>query len=97
LADIVVDGLALAGSTGFAANAQYEVLNKRLMELEQLLGRAPPELSKWKLIITTDLRPTKSNVAACDVDAKIVYLHPYLFRLAEPKQLEILYHELVSH
>jgi uridine kinase/nicotinic acid mononucleotide adenylyltransferase len=54
-------------------------------------------LDRWNLIITTDLKFTEGNVAACDIDAKIVYLHPYFFELDQAKQLEILYHELISH
>ncbi|MGE5197220.1 MAG: aldo/keto reductase, partial [Deltaproteobacteria bacterium] len=96
LTNIEVKGLGLANSESFLDD-HFDVLSKRLAELEQLLGRAPPELAAWKLVISTDLRLTEGDVAACNVDAKIVYIHPYLFRLAESKQLEILYHELISH
>ncbi|MCX5702618.1 MAG: 4-alpha-glucanotransferase, partial [Candidatus Omnitrophica bacterium] len=43
------------------------------------------------------LSETQGNVAACDIAAKTVYIHPYFFTLTESKQLEILYHELISH
>ncbi|MFA5437828.1 MAG: HAD-IIB family hydrolase [Candidatus Omnitrophota bacterium] len=82
-----------------------EVMIKRLAELEQLLGRAPPELANWRLIITTDLSLTQGNVAACgstglttsDITAKTVFIHPYFFSLNDSLQLKILYHELISH
>ncbi|MFA6359044.1 MAG: hypothetical protein WCY09_10400, partial [Candidatus Omnitrophota bacterium] len=76
---------------------QYQALEARLFCLEQLFGRAPPELSSWTLVIATDLSLTQGNVAACNIASKTVYLHPYFFELLESKQLEILYHELISH
>ncbi|MDD5130115.1 MAG: phosphoglycerate kinase [Candidatus Omnitrophica bacterium] len=86
----------------------YQVLQQLLNSLEKLLGRAPPELSSWKLIISTDFTFTLGNVAACDIEKHIVYLHPYFFNISqedlakeglttEQLQLKILYHELVSH
>ncbi|MFA5437827.1 MAG: PEP/pyruvate-binding domain-containing protein, partial [Candidatus Omnitrophota bacterium] len=76
---------------------QAEAMHKRLSELEQLLGRAPPVLSDWRLIFTTDLSLTQGNVAACDIDTKTVFIHPYFFSLNDSLQLKILYHELISH
>ncbi|MFA6350282.1 MAG: GNAT family N-acetyltransferase, partial [Candidatus Omnitrophota bacterium] len=40
---------------------------------------------------------TQGMVAACDISAKIAYIHPYFFKLSEAKQSEILYHEFISH
>ncbi|MDO8488583.1 MAG: GNAT family N-acetyltransferase, partial [Candidatus Omnitrophota bacterium] len=74
-----------------------EVIKNRLSQLEQSLGRAPPELAKWRLVITTDLSLTQGNVAACNIATKTVYIHSYFFQLSEVKQLEIFYHELYSH
>ncbi|MFA5351556.1 MAG: hypothetical protein WC357_09560, partial [Candidatus Omnitrophota bacterium] len=72
----------------------YEVLKRLLEFLTSLLGRAPPA---FKLILTTDLSLTDGNVAACGIDNRIIYIHPYFFELPQAKQLEILYHELISH
>ena len=73
-----------------------------LEQLTQITRRGPPEGITW--IITTD--PAKLGidlltgmpyVAACDIASKTVYIHPYFFSLPEAKQIEILYHELISH
>ncbi|MCK9430542.1 MAG: ARMT1-like domain-containing protein, partial [Candidatus Omnitrophica bacterium] len=95
LNDIRVSGLEIDHNGVFTDN-HYEVLSQRLRWLRQLLGRAPPELVSWRLVISTDIAFTK-NVASCDTGRGTVYLHPYFFELAENKQTEILYHELVSH
>ncbi|MFA6358535.1 MAG: phosphoglycerate kinase, partial [Candidatus Omnitrophota bacterium] len=96
LVNIKVSELALSDPRFFIDN-HFNILSKRLIGLEQLLGRAPPELSSWNLIITTDLNLTQGNVAACDINSKIVYLHLYFFKLTKDQQLKILYHELISH
>ncbi|MFA5287600.1 MAG: hypothetical protein WC394_04985, partial [Candidatus Omnitrophota bacterium] len=96
LTDINVNNLDLQYPEAFVDN-HYNVLQQVLKLLEQLLGRAPPKLFKWRLIITTDSNFTEGNVAACNIDDKIVYIHPYFFKLDQTRQLEILYHELISH
>ena len=96
LTNIEVAAFDLQFPEQFVGN-QYEVLKQRLEQFKQLFGRAPPELAKWNLIITTNLKLTEGNVAACDINSQTVYLHPYFFELPESKQLEILYHELISH
>ncbi len=69
-------------------------MERRLEFLKQVSFRGPPD---WRLVITTDLSLTSNNVAACDITAKTVYLHPYFFILSDCQQLRILYHELISH
>ncbi|MCM8781282.1 MAG: hypothetical protein NC908_05105, partial [Candidatus Omnitrophica bacterium] len=96
LTDVLVSGFDLRYSKRFRDN-HYEGLKQRLEELRQLLGRAPPEIKSWRLIITTDLALTQGNVASCDITSKTVFIHPYFFSLPEAKQTEILYHELISH
>ncbi|MCX5694401.1 MAG: ROK family protein, partial [Candidatus Omnitrophica bacterium] len=107
LTNIEVKGLDSTNPESFVDN-HFEISSKRLAELEQRLGRAPPELAKWRLVITTDSNLTKGNVAACDIENHIVYIHPYFFNISaedcakegltlERLQLKILYHELISH
>ena len=76
-------------------------MKQHLEQLNQLTKHAPPEVS---YIITTD--PDKlekdpetglPHVASCYIAHSVVYLHPYFFTLKPEKQLEILYHELISH
>ncbi|MDD5128649.1 MAG: SAM-dependent methyltransferase [Candidatus Omnitrophica bacterium] len=81
----------------FSLFGGHERLQQLLSMLEYYYGRAPPELTSWRLVISSDLNLTQGNVAACNIDSKTVYLHPYFFELPEPKQLEIFYHELISH
>ncbi|HPT39970.1 MAG TPA: ribose-phosphate pyrophosphokinase-like domain-containing protein, partial [Candidatus Omnitrophota bacterium] len=69
-------------------------ISRDLAFLTQVLGRAPPLVS---FITTANRSLTQGKVAACDIDNKIVYIHPYFFELPFAKQLEILYHELISH
>jgi len=76
-------------------------LKNSLEQLTQLIRHAPPKVI---FIITTDAAKLTIDpetgltfVASCDIDSKTVYLHPYFFTLPEAKQLEILYHELISH
>ncbi|MFA5199584.1 MAG: ROK family protein, partial [Candidatus Omnitrophota bacterium] len=93
LAEVNIAGLDFEpGETLFTDN--YEVLKRLLQQLTNLLGRAPPT---FRVVITTDLSLTEGNVAACGIDNRIVYIHPYFFTLLQAKQLEILYHELISH
>jgi uridine kinase len=94
LTDIEITGSNLKHPEAFLLD-HFEVLSRLLKLLEQLLGRAPP--FSWRLVITTDLTLTQGNVASCDIDNRIVYIHPYFFSLPQSKQLEILYHELISH
>ncbi|MCK9432588.1 MAG: HPr family phosphocarrier protein, partial [Candidatus Omnitrophica bacterium] len=112
LADINIDNFDIPCSEPVLAGSS-QTLQQLLNTLGLLLGRAPPavrvvelpatskaelpELSSWNLVISTDLSLTEGNVAACNIDTKTVYLHPYFFELPESKQLEILYHELISH
>ncbi|MCX5701158.1 MAG: selenide, water dikinase SelD [Candidatus Omnitrophica bacterium] len=96
LTDITVSNFSLNQLGAFFENHQ-EILGERLAQLENLFGRGPPELSNWRLVITTDLNLTNAMVAACSIDARTVFIHPYFFELPETKQLEILYHELISH
>ncbi|MDD5501724.1 MAG: SAM-dependent methyltransferase, partial [Candidatus Omnitrophica bacterium] len=85
-----------------------EKLQQILNMLASTFGRAPPELSSWRLVISTDLSLTEGNVASCNINTKTVYLHPYFFEISpedlakegltlEQLQLKILYHELISH
>ncbi|MFA4934173.1 MAG: hypothetical protein WC574_07085 [Candidatus Omnitrophota bacterium] len=97
--DVVLTNIAV---TGFDLNRpevfkgdHYERLMRLLKLLEQLLGRSPP--FGWRLVITVNLISTEGNVASCDIDNRIIYIHPYFFELPQIKQLEILYHELISH
>ncbi|MGD9014825.1 MAG: glycosyltransferase, partial [Candidatus Omnitrophota bacterium] len=102
LTDITeIDTFNLVYPEQFLEN-QYNVLKQRLAQLRQLSPRAPP---RWRLVITTDLSLTQGCVAAVNLGQLIsqdypentVFIHPYLFSLPEAKQLEILYHELISH
>ncbi|MFC1592867.1 ROK family protein, partial [Candidatus Omnitrophota bacterium] len=93
LTNIEVEDLTIPMLAAFREN-HYDVLKQRLEQLKQLAPRAPP---KFRLIITTDLTFTQGNVAACSINSATVYIHPYFFELAEAKQLEIMYHELISH
>ncbi|MDD5486326.1 MAG: hypothetical protein PHW65_02060, partial [Dehalococcoidales bacterium] len=56
--------------------------------------RGPPEFT---LQITCDFALLKKKVAVCDVENKIVYLHPYFFTLSKIQQARIIYHELFVH
>ncbi|MDD5129369.1 MAG: HAD-IIB family hydrolase, partial [Candidatus Omnitrophica bacterium] len=115
LINIDVNGLVLDNSQGFIEE-YFDILSKRLAELQQLLSRAPPtvsktglpELSSWRLVISTDSNLTQGNIAACDISNKTLYLHPYFFSISSEDlakeelnlgqlQLKIIYHELVSH
>ncbi|MFC1599319.1 hypothetical protein ACFL2W_00865, partial [Candidatus Omnitrophota bacterium] len=79
----------------------YELVRQGLTDEE--LAAIRSTMAESTVIITTrrmgmDPRETVKNpVAACHMDEKIVYLHPYFFRLPLYKQVEILYHELISH
>ncbi|MDD5255139.1 MAG: 6-phosphogluconolactonase, partial [Candidatus Omnitrophica bacterium] len=97
VATIQASGFALSKSIPAQLKAEQAAIRKRLEALKRMLGRAPPVLSSWVIVITTDLTFTQGNVAACNIDTRTVYLHPYFFDLAEAKQIEILYHELISH
>ncbi|MFO8052976.1 MAG: HAD-IIB family hydrolase, partial [Candidatus Omnitrophota bacterium] len=70
------------------------VLLQTLKQLTDIIPNAPPVVD---FIITTDLSQTSEKVAACDINSKEVFIHPYFFKLSANKQLEILYHELISH
>ncbi|PIQ86552.1 MAG: hypothetical protein COV73_04495, partial [Candidatus Omnitrophica bacterium CG11_big_fil_rev_8_21_14_0_20_43_6] len=67
-----------------------EVLKQLLKLLEQLLGRAPPELAHWHLIITTNLALTQGMVAAVNLGQRIskdyqentVFIHPCFFNIS---------------
>ncbi|MDD5116895.1 MAG: histidine phosphatase family protein, partial [Candidatus Omnitrophica bacterium] len=94
--------------TGSPLPDTFQALEELLVLLERSLGRAPPELSSWKLVISTDLSLTEDSVASCNINTKTVYLHPYFFKISpedlakesltlEQLQLKILYHELISH
>ncbi|MCM8780297.1 MAG: ribose-phosphate pyrophosphokinase-like domain-containing protein, partial [Candidatus Omnitrophica bacterium] len=107
LTKVEVSGFDLQNPEKFLDN-HYEVLKQRLETLKQILGRAPPQLKSWRLIITTDLALTQGNVASCDIASKEVFIHPYFFQISEEDltkegltleqfQLKILYHELISH
>ncbi|MBU1996641.1 MAG: hypothetical protein KKF78_05760, partial [Candidatus Omnitrophica bacterium] len=59
-----------------------------------------------KFIVTLDKTLTNGQVAECNIALREVYLHPYYFSLEhaglsvsakEKKQVEIIYHEVVSH
>lgn len=76
----------------------------------ELLEDLNEVLKTTQFIVTTRrslLKDKKGRVcvASCNLGQKIskkyrantVYIHPYYFSLPEAKQLEILYHELVSH
>ncbi|MDO8489685.1 MAG: methyltransferase domain-containing protein, partial [Candidatus Omnitrophota bacterium] len=110
LTNIEVTGFDLQLSENLPGEiiALLEVIKNRLVQLEQLLGRAPPELNKWRLVITTDLSLAQGQVAACNIATKTVYILPYFFNISqedltkegltlEQLQLKILYHELISH
>jgi ribose-phosphate pyrophosphokinase len=94
--EALINGLNLRFNSAMPADYR-EILQERMGWLRQLLGRAPPELAYLSLIVSTDLDLTEGNVASCDISRRIVYLHPYFFNLTEDKQVEILYHELISH
>jgi HEAT repeat protein/SAM-dependent MidA family methyltransferase len=112
LADITVSNFNLPYFE-FSLFDGHKKLQRLLSMLERSFGRAPPAVSavelpavskaellklvSWNLVISTDLNLTQGNVAACNIDTKTVYLHPYFFELPESKQLEILCHELISH
>ena len=79
-----------------------EVLETQSSRINQQV-RAPP-LAFWHVEITTDPEKLDKDpetglpyVASCSIEAKTVYIHPDFFNLSEAKQLEILYHELISH
>ncbi|HNX82605.1 MAG TPA: HAD-IIIC family phosphatase, partial [Candidatus Omnitrophota bacterium] len=95
--EAAAEGFTLNQGDSLSLDHAAEVIKRRLAELEQLYGRAPPELTNWNLVITTDLSLTAGNVAACSIDTATVYLHPYFFELISLKQIEILYHELITH
>ncbi|HNW39872.1 MAG TPA: hypothetical protein PKI44_05560, partial [Candidatus Omnitrophota bacterium] len=96
LTDVNVENLDLAQPEAFVED-HYNALQRLLKALELRLGRAPPELALWRLILTTNSSLTGGNIAACDINNKIVYIHVAFFELPFAKQLEILYHELISH
>ncbi|MFA4998333.1 MAG: hypothetical protein WC513_09500, partial [Bacteroidales bacterium] len=96
LAMVEIAGFELANNWQFT-DEHFEGLSQRLEQLRRIVGRAPPRLSSWKLVVTTDLNLTQGNVASCRIDAGIVFIHPYFFQLPEFHQIEILYHELISH
>ena len=67
--------LGEAGVQGFVLNQDAvsqingaEVIAGRLVELEQLYGRAPPALAQWTVVLTADLVKTNGMVAACNID-----------------------------
>ncbi|MDD5116644.1 MAG: ribose-phosphate diphosphokinase, partial [Candidatus Omnitrophica bacterium] len=94
--EALISGLNL-GTSGSMPADYREILQERMIWLRQLLGRAPPELAYLSLVVSTNLDLTEGNAASCDISRRIVYLHPYFFNLSENKQVEILYHELISH
>ncbi|MFY9402011.1 MAG: hypothetical protein WAQ07_01200, partial [Candidatus Omnitrophota bacterium] len=67
------------------------------LALDKSLDISSVNQLKWNLVISTDLSLTDGNVAACNIPAKVIYINPYFFELPKIKQLQILYHELVSH
>ncbi|MBU1999005.1 MAG: glycogen/starch synthase, partial [Candidatus Omnitrophica bacterium] len=69
------------------------ILQNLILELLKFT-RAPPSFT---IIISTDVNLTRGNVAACDINSKTIFIHPYLFILQKRLQLAILYHELLSH
>lgn len=96
-----IDGFVIPERANFA-DGQREIFIDLLQALQHLLGRALPT---WRLVITTNRRLTQGKVAAVNLGRKIsrdfpdntVFIHPYFFSLSSIRQLEILYHELVSH
>ncbi|MFC1675042.1 AAA family ATPase, partial [Candidatus Omnitrophota bacterium] len=78
----------------------YEIIRQRLEKLAKLV-RGPPvfhvELTSDPQYLDINQETGLPNVAACDINRKIIFIHPYFFKLSEAKQLEILYHELISH
>jgi hypothetical protein len=78
-------------------NSDNDIHEQRLIQIEKILGRAPPELADWSLIISTDLKLTQGNVAVCNVESTTGTLHPYFFELSEEQQIAILYHQLILH
>ncbi|HNX81905.1 MAG TPA: hypothetical protein PKL77_07145, partial [Candidatus Omnitrophota bacterium] len=91
----VANGL-VAGASQRVLEQESSVLRRQLEALRQLLGCALPQ-QEYAVIITQDSSRMYGMVAACDIDNATVYLHPYFFVLPEAKQLEILYHEFISH
>ncbi|MBW2046721.1 MAG: hypothetical protein JRI96_17915, partial [Deltaproteobacteria bacterium] len=77
------------------------VMKERLGVLKELNGCDAP--AQVTCIITTDsdklitdYRTGLPYVAACNNDAKEVFIHPYFFSLSGPTQVVILYHFLIS-
>ncbi|MBW2044651.1 MAG: DUF1152 domain-containing protein [Deltaproteobacteria bacterium] len=84
---------------------QRQILSSRLNQLTSITRRGPPQVT---FVVTTDkviLKKMNDMVAAVNlghaIDSNLpqetVFLHPYFFTLSRQKQIEILYHELISH
>ncbi|RLC34250.1 MAG: hypothetical protein DRZ76_03030, partial [Candidatus Nealsonbacteria bacterium] len=93
LTDIKVSGCNLGHSDSFSSN-HYEILSSRLKALNEAASVFP---LYWRLVITTDSKVTNGKIAAYDLDSMTVFLHAHFFALSELRQLDILYHELISH
>ncbi|GAI38572.1 unnamed protein product, partial [marine sediment metagenome] len=83
-------------------------LNKRRGILRRLLdakkgfrAHAPPAdrkvIQRRLKHFTIIVDPTLETYAECNIRRKIIYLHPAFFDLDPQKQIEIFYHEAVSH
>ncbi|MBN3040150.1 MAG: glycosyltransferase, partial [Candidatus Omnitrophica bacterium] len=88
---------------GFLNEFDEAILSHRLQVLGYLSNRAPPQVT---IFVTNDSSKTNGYVAAADISRRIVYLHSYFFSLSQEnldsiglgfKQVEILYHEIISH
>ncbi|MDD5725598.1 MAG: hypothetical protein PHX28_05585, partial [Candidatus Omnitrophica bacterium] len=107
--DIVIQmrGFALR-SPDASCDSYSEVLRRASKMLGKYLGCLKQVPACWRIVITKDAGLTRYCVAACDIDKKTVYLHPYFFHISsadlaeeglalEGLQLKILYHELLAH
>lgn len=75
---------------------QYKkTLEKRLNQLLNLLklyNQSLPQVST--LIITTNFERTQKNVAACDINSKSVFIHPYFFYLTPQEEMKAVIEQL---
>lgn len=100
LADITADGITLDIPEKLPRKTK-SLLNRIQKKLQSLEHYQPP---LWRLVITTqDL--TETCVAAVNLGRKIspdypentVFINPYFFNVSDTRQVEILYHTLISY
>lgn len=78
--------------------SQYEeTLKKRLNQLLKLMKLYNQRLPQiFTLIVTTDPEKTQENVAACDINSKTVFIHPYFFYLTPQEEMKAAIEQLTE-